>query len=92
MAKIGNVPEIKEVKNHLQQMKNQGFLKDWELPYENLLTRLSAAIFFISPCSEDKLDEIWENMKIFVGFRYKKNEDKKMSQLEYRIEFNSENE
>jgi hypothetical protein len=42
-----HVPEIIEVKDLLQSLKSNNDLKDWELPYENLLTRRSAAIFFV---------------------------------------------
>jgi hypothetical protein len=46
MAKIGNVPEIRNVKQQLENLKTKGLLKEWEIPYENILTRLTAAVFF----------------------------------------------
>ncbi len=54
MAQIGNVPEINLVKEHLDKLKSAGFINEWELPYENLLTRLTAAIFFLTPADEKK--------------------------------------
>ena len=44
-----HVKEIAEVKDRLDHLKERGMLENWELPYENLLTRLDASIFFIAP-------------------------------------------
>ena len=87
MAQIGNVPEIIEIKNQLKQMKQDGLVLDWELPYENLLTRRSAAIFFLTPVSEGMLPEIWQNFAKYDGFRQCKNSKKSLSNLDYKIEF-----
>jgi hypothetical protein len=88
MAQIGNVPEIIKVKNHLKQLQEKGMINDWELPYENILTRLTAAIFFLSPSNESYLDEIWKELEIHKMLQYRLNEEKKLSQLEWRVEFN----
>ena len=88
MAQIGNVPEIKSVKKHLDELKEKGIVKDWEIPYENILTRLTAAIIFLTPIDESKLDEIWKELQVYKMLKYRLNEEKKLSQLEWRVEFN----
>jgi len=88
MAQIGNVPEIKAVKKHLDELKERGFISAWELPYENILTRLTAAIFFLTPTDESKLVTIWEELEIHKMLTYRLNEEKKLSQLVWRVEFN----
>lgn len=88
MAQIGNVPEIIEVKRHLEKMRQEGLVAEWELPYENLLTRRSAAIFFLTPKSKEKLPEIWQQLEKYDDFKQRENTEKFLSQLEYRVEFN----
>ena len=88
MAQIGNAPEIMAVKNHLNELKEKGLVKQWELPYENILTRLTAAIFFLTPLDESKLEEIWKELEVHKMLQYKLNEEKKLSQLDWRVEFN----
>lgn len=88
MVQVGNVPQINEVKKKLESLKETGKLAAWELPYENILTRLTAAIFFISPSSEQDLPEIEAELDKFPMFIWKKNEEKKLSQLDWRVEFN----
>ncbi|MCP4217871.1 MAG: hypothetical protein GY765_24730, partial [bacterium] len=73
--------------------KEKGLVKEWELPYENILTRLTAAIFFLAPADESKLEEIWKELSKFPQpdadrLTYRLNEEKKLSQLEWRVEFN----
>lgn len=82
------VPEIQEVKKHLDDLKEKGLLTDWELPYENILTRLTAAIFFLTPTDESKLDEIWKELDQHPMLQYRLNEERKLSQLVWRVEFN----
>lgn len=82
------VPEIQEVKKHLDDLKEKGLLTDWELPYENILTRLTAAIFFLTPTDESKLDEIWKELGEHPMLQYRLNEERKLSQLLWRVEFN----
>lgn len=88
MVQIGNVPEIKAVKKHLAELKEKGLILEWELPYENILTRLTAAIFFLTPVEDSKLDEIWNELEINKMLQYRLNEEKKLSQLAWRVEFN----
>ncbi len=88
MVRIGHVPEILEVKRHLDDLKKRQLLQEWELPYENLLTRLTAAIFFLTPVSSEKLPEIWEELEQHKMLHYRRNDEKKLSGLEWRVEFN----
>ena len=90
MAQVGHVPEIIEVKEHLERMKQEGLITEWELPYENLLTRRSAAIFFLTPASEENLPEIWRQLEQYEDFKYKENSEKKLSQLAYSVLFNKD--
>jgi hypothetical protein len=88
MVQIGNVPEIKAVKKHLDDLKTQGIVKEWELPYENLLTRLTAAIFFLTPTEDSNLEKIWQELAEHNMLHYRLNEERKLSNLEWRVEFN----
>ncbi|MBD3374650.1 hypothetical protein GF406_06405 [candidate division KSB1 bacterium] len=85
-----NVPEINQVKSHLDELQTRGLVKEWELPYENILTRLTAAIFFIRPTEESKLDSIWKELSKHSRFISKPNDEKKLSQLPWRVEFNKD--
>ena len=85
-----NVPEITEVKNHLDDLKKNNLIKEWELPYENLLTRLTAAVFFLEAVDKSKLEEIWKELDKHPRLTYRKNEEKKLSQMEWRVEFNKD--
>ncbi|MCI9098261.1 MAG: hypothetical protein HFI95_19265 [Lachnospiraceae bacterium] len=87
MAQIGNIPEICKIKEELESMKQEYLLIEWELPYENLLTRCSAAIFFLTPYSEEKLPEIWRRLGKYDNFRQRRNTEKHLSQMNYRVEF-----
>ena len=82
------VQDIYDVKLHLDELKDSGLIKEWELPYENILTRLTAAIFFLAPTDEAKLDEIWKELDKHPMLDYRLNEEKKLSPLEWRVEFN----
>lgn len=84
------VPEIQEVKSHLEELKQNGLIKEWELPYEEILTRLTAAIFFLTPVADDKLPEIWKALERHPRFTYRANEEKKLSQLAWQVEFNKD--
>ncbi len=88
MSQIGNVPEIIAVKQHLDSLKENGLIREWEIPYENILTRLTAAIFFLTPTSESKLQEIWNELSRHKMLQFRLNEEKKLSELEWRVEFN----
>lgn len=87
MAEIGNIPEIIEVKQCLEQMKSEGVILQWELPYENLLTRRSAAVFFLTPVSQDDMLSIEKQLKQYKDFSCRENTEKTLSQLSYRVEF-----
>lgn len=88
MSQVGNVPAIKTVKQHLEELKERGLISQWELPYENLLTRLTAAVFFLTPADDSKLDEIWKELEGHDMLQYRLNEEKKLSSLQWRVEFN----
>jgi hypothetical protein len=88
MVQIGNVPKINEVKKKLAAMQDTGKLKAWELPYENILTRLTAAIFFLTPATDEDLPAIERELEEFPMFTWKKNEDRVLSQLDWQVEFN----
>jgi hypothetical protein len=90
MVQIGNVPEIIEVKNMLTDLQGNGFVQEWELPYENLLTRRDAAIFFFSPTDVANLDQIWSALSTIPKFQYRENTERKLSNLAWRLEFNKE--
>lgn len=83
-----NVPEIQAVKKHLDELKEKKRVKEWELPYENILTRLTAAIFFLTPTEDAALEEIWQELDKHPRLTYRLNEEKKLSQLVWRVEFN----
>lgn len=83
------VPEIIEVKDHLEKMKAEGLIQAWELPYENILTRRSAAIFFASG-EKEKLVQAWEQLSGYSNFSFRENAEQKLSKLQYRITFSKE--
>ena len=85
-----NVPEIQEVKKHLDELKEKGLVQEWVLPYENILTRLTAAIFFLTPTDDSKLEEIWKELDKHPRLTYRLNEEKKLSDLVWRVEFNKD--
>lgn len=91
MAKIGHVPEIIEIKEHLKELKTKGIIKDWALPYENLLTRLTAAVFFVEPVGEKQTSELLKGLSnrpdTRFEFQSRENKEKKLSQLKLRLEF-----
>jgi 6-pyruvoyl-tetrahydropterin synthase len=88
MTQIGNVPEINNVKNHLSELQDRGLIEKWELPYEHILTRLTAAIFFLEPTNDENLDLIWKELSVHKMLKYTENKEHKMSNLSLRVEFN----
>jgi hypothetical protein len=86
------VPEIIEVKDQLQDLKQKNIIKEWELPYENLLTRRSAAIFFLTPFEEKEelMAFVWETLEKYPNFSQRLNEEKKLSNMKFRITFSAE--
>lgn len=87
MVQIGNIPEIIEVKECLQKLQEEGLIEKWELPYENLLTRRNAAIFFLTPSSQDKLDGIWDRLREIEDCEYKQNAEQLLSKLAWQVQF-----
>ena len=88
MSAFGNVPEINIIKKHLEQLKINGLIQEWEIPYEEIITRLTAAIFFITPARETTPEMIWKEMEVYEGFQYRANTEKKLSRLMWRVTFN----
>src|SRR5581483_8735826 len=84
------VPEISVVKDHLNDLKERGLILQWELPYENILTRRSAAIFFLTPVAESKMDEISKELEKYDNFSYRENVEMKLSSLKFRVTFSPE--
>ena len=85
-----NVPQIAEVKVKLDGLKSQKLIKDYELPYEDILTRLSAAIFFVDLDDTGQVEEVWRELGGFEHFSVRQNVEKKLSKLPYRLTFNKE--
>lgn len=85
-----HVPEIIEVKEQLAALKAQGLVSEWELPYENILTRRSAALFFVTPGSEGQAEAVWKALEPYEHFSYRTNDERKLSQLTYCVTFSKE--
>jgi flagellar motility protein MotE (MotC chaperone) len=85
-----HIPDIIEVKELLNELKHKHLIDSWELPYENLLTRRSAAIFFVTPAGEETEDPIWNALAKYENFSFRPNVEKKLSDLRYRITFSQE--
>jgi hypothetical protein len=85
-----HVPEIIEVKNLLTDLQNKKVIASWELPYENLLTRRSAAIFFFTPANAASTDVVSGALSKFDNFSFRPNSEKKLSKLDYRVTFSKE--
>jgi hypothetical protein len=84
------VKEINGIKKQLEHLKEDGLVEKWELPYENLLTRLSAAVFFLTPVKEELEPSIWKELGKHEDFSFRLNQEKKLSSLMYRITFEKE--
>ena len=87
MAKLGNVPEINEVKDLFYNLVSKGMVLQWELPYENILTTRSAEVFFFTPVKDENLSDIHNELKQFDISKCERNLEKSLSSLEYRVEF-----
>lgn len=83
-----HVPEINKFKADLEALQSKKLIKAWELPYENLLTRISAAIFFLTPIDLSAESKIWNALKKHGKLKYSANEDQKLSTLKYRVTVN----
>lgn len=84
--------DIQAVKDELAVLRQEGLVKEWELPYENLFTRLSAAIFFLTPVESipDAESLIWARLGRYEDFSHRLNTETRLSGLRYRITFNAE--
>jgi hypothetical protein len=85
-----HVQEINDVKEHLDKLKAASIINEWELPYENILTRRSAAIFFVTLTDELNLSVVAQALMPYENFSYRRNEEQKLSSLAYRITFSEE--
>jgi hypothetical protein len=85
-----NVPEITIAKEKLERLREQNLISVWELPYENLLTRLTAAIFFIDTADGTDISSIEEEWKEYEYFSCRPNIEKKLSSMKYRLTFSQE--
>jgi hypothetical protein len=85
-----NVPEIKKVKQKFEEIKSAQHIQNWELPYENILSRLTAAIFFITPAENISMEQIAAGFAEYENFSWRENTEQKLSQLAYRITFSKE--
>lgn len=84
-----NVPEIQKFKEHLEVLKSKNYLTDWEIPYENLLTRLDAAFFFVTLTANKTIADIRLELKNYPDLHIEENVDENLSQLDFRISFSN---
>jgi hypothetical protein len=90
MIQIGNVPEILAIKQKLEHLQSAGLVREWAVPYENLLTRLDAAIFFLSARDNTSLESIWGAFRETPRFRFEQNSKRTLSGLDWQIQFDAE--
>lgn len=88
------VPDINEVKEKMTGLETAGVVTQWELPYENLLTRLSAAIFFTEVTDESQLEALSSAFSNYDHFLVQTNTKKEdahtLSRMSYRMTFSQE--
>ncbi|WP_025688035.1 hypothetical protein [Paenibacillus zanthoxyli] len=84
--RIGNIPSIQEFKQQLIQCEERGLITEWELPYEQLLTRLQAAIFFFNMDSDHAPDELYSVFADYPDLVIQPNQGS-LSQMGYQISF-----
>ena len=84
------VPEITEVKEHLDLLRSNRLITAWELPYEDLLTRRSAAVFFINPATSADLAPLWMEFEKYDNFSKRLNTERDLSELAYRLTFSKD--
>ncbi|MFB7304411.1 hypothetical protein [Heyndrickxia sporothermodurans] len=88
MTQIGNVEEIKKLKLSMETLRHNGLIIKWELPYENLLTRLSASIFFFTPAEDANLNELQKHiLKEFPNATIIPHQPANISQMPFKIVF-----
>jgi hypothetical protein len=86
MTQLGNVDEINAVKLRLTALQKKGMIREWELPYEHILTRLTAAVFFITASETGRLQDVWDELGAHNTLHFRRNEEKTISQLDWRVE------
>ncbi|NMM55480.1 hypothetical protein [Paenibacillus aquistagni] len=87
MVQIGMIEEIQSVKSCLEKLKQKGIIIAWELPYENLLTRLNAAIFFFTPSEGVNPVVIQEHLIEYPNASVTPHQPAAISQMPYKIAF-----
>ena len=80
--------EIREVKDLMAAMNQGGLVKEWELPFEEILSGLAQAVFFLTPVDDSCLEKIWNELGKFPYMTYQRNESGTVSKLVWRIAFN----
>ena len=58
------------------------------MPYEHLVTRLTAAMFFVEPTTEDTANQIWQALETHPRFVVQQNDQKNLSELPWMVQFN----
>lgn len=84
--RIGNIPDIQNFKQLLEHCKEEGLITGWELPYEQLLTRLEAAIFFFEAGSDELPDELYTRFAAYPDLVIRRNEGT-LSLMGYQLTF-----
>ena len=84
------VKEINDIKKTMENMRSNGLIAQWSLPYESLITNVSNAVFFITPVRADFETKIWSELNKYDYFSFRLNHEKELSSCEYRITFNKE--
>ncbi|MCL1123552.1 hypothetical protein [Shewanella surugensis] len=88
------VPDIDKVKDKMTELEATGVIAQWELPYENLLTRLSAAIFFAEVSDDSQLEALSSDFSEYEHFlvqtNVKKEDAHTLSRMSYRMTFSQE--
>lgn len=85
MNKVGEVDELICIKKRLAKLQEQGVVLEWELPYENLLTRKNAAIIYLNTECEENLERIILQIRDFGNWRFELNQNETMSSMKYKI-------
>lgn len=81
-----HIDSIVKVKDKLETLKEAGAIEAWELPYENILTRLDAAHFFVT-LPDTNTDPVTKSFEDYDTFKLEKNDAQKLSTLDYQITF-----
>ncbi|HWV68409.1 hypothetical protein [Chitinophaga sp.] len=90
MNRIGDVPEIQLISSQLRELQKTGAIQAWEAPCTRILTRRSAALYFITAMSEEMEALIWDTLKVHEGFGYQLNQYPDISSLKWCITFNND--